>query len=174
MASNKKAKERLIELYGPEDFIDKLHLRYEHGKRYVSQKRLENGELDRRNLTYHHIREKSRGGDNSVENGALLTNDNHSWFHKQPKFVQKLMDMVFIAYKKLKDYQRHVKEYKGGVYDEVDVEIVDYLKKQVDVKTMEFECRSKERYEKKYSSKNVRSRKKRELKKELRDFAREK
>ena len=27
MSSNKKAKERLIELYGPECFIDKLHLR---------------------------------------------------------------------------------------------------------------------------------------------------
>lgn len=64
--SNKGAKTKLIKLYGKECFIDKLHLRpvEDTPKRYKSK-----GQLKRmQQLTFHHIREKSKGGDASVEN----------------------------------------------------------------------------------------------------------
>lgn len=66
--SNKSAKEKLIQLYGPECFIEKLRLRKVSSKKYTSK-----GQLKRkRQLTYHHIREKSKGGKATVENRSFV------------------------------------------------------------------------------------------------------
>lgn len=58
MSSNKSVREKLIQIYGPECFIDKLRLRkYDKPIHYTSigqKKRMET-------LTYHHILEKSKG-----------------------------------------------------------------------------------------------------------------
>lgn len=57
MSSNKKAKEKLIQLYGAECFIEKLHLRKDKDRKYTSK-----GQYKRmKQLTYHHILEKSKG-----------------------------------------------------------------------------------------------------------------
>lgn len=94
--SNKKAKEKLIELYGAECFIEKLHLRKDtEPRRYKSK-----GQYKRmKQLTYHHIREKQHGGQTTVENGALLSAENHAWFNKQSKESQKQMNELFQKYK---------------------------------------------------------------------------
>ena len=68
MSSNKRAKEKLIELYGPECFIEKLHLRDDKERRYTGK-----GQMKRmKQLTYHHIREKSKGGKSTVENRGFI------------------------------------------------------------------------------------------------------
>lgn len=96
--SNKKAKEKLIQLYGAECFIEKLHLRKDTDRHYTGK-----GQLKRmKQLTYHHIRMKKDGGKATVENGALLSNENHTWFHKQPKESQAKMNKKFQEYKKCK------------------------------------------------------------------------
>ena len=94
--SNKKAKERLIQLYGTECFIEKLHLRVDtEPRRYRSK-----GQYKRmKQLTYHHIREKRNNGKATVENGALLSAENHAWFNKQSKEAQKKMNELFQKYK---------------------------------------------------------------------------
>ena len=94
--SNKKAKERLIQLYGEECFIEKLHLRVDtEPRRYKSK-----GQYKRmKQLTYHHIRERQHGGKATVENGALLSAENHEWFNKQSKEAQKQMNELFQRYK---------------------------------------------------------------------------
>lgn len=94
--SNKKAKERLIQLYGAECFIEKLHLRVDtEPRRYRSK-----GQYKRmKQLTYHHIREKRNNGKATVENGALLSAENHAWFNKQSKEAQKKMNELFQKYK---------------------------------------------------------------------------
>lgn len=96
--SNKKAKEKLIELYGPECFIEKLHLRPDsEPKRYAGKKK----DLIRlKQLTYHHIREKRNGGRATIENGALLSYENHQWFNKQPPEAQRIMNQAFQDYKR--------------------------------------------------------------------------
>jgi len=96
---NKEARRILIQLYGPECFIDKLHLRkYDKPVHYTSK-----GQRERmKQLTYHHIREKSKGGKATVENGALLSEENHIWFHRQSKEKQKQMNNTFQQYKKCK------------------------------------------------------------------------
>ena len=94
--SNKRAKEKLIELYGAECFIEKLHLRVDtEPRRYKSK-----GQYKRmKQLTYHHIREKRNNGKATVENGALLSTENHEWFNRQSKEAQKQMNELFQRYK---------------------------------------------------------------------------
>lgn len=55
---NKRAKQKLIELYGEECFIEKLHLRKDKKRTYTGKKQYERV----KQLTYHHIREKRNGG----------------------------------------------------------------------------------------------------------------
>ena len=94
--SNKRAKERLIQLYGAECFIEKLHLRKDtEPRRYTSK-----GQRKRmKQLTYHHIKERRNNGKATVENGALLSEENHIWFNKQSKEAQKQMNELFQQYK---------------------------------------------------------------------------
>jgi hypothetical protein len=73
--SNKKAKEEMIGLYGAECFIDKLHLRPDTERVYTGKQlaymRKHQQQLKR--LTYHHIKERCKGGKATVENGAILS-----------------------------------------------------------------------------------------------------
>lgn len=94
--SNKRAKERLIQLYGAECFIEKLHLRKDTEPRKYTSK----GQYKRmKQLTYHHIKEKKNGGKATVENGAILSEENHIWFNEQSKEAQKQMNELFQKYK---------------------------------------------------------------------------
>ena len=94
--SNKRAKERLIQLYGAECFIEKLHLRKDTEPRKYTSK----GQRKRmKQLTYHHIKERRNNGKATVENGALLSEENHIWFNKQSKEAQKQMNELFQQYK---------------------------------------------------------------------------
>ena len=56
-----------------------------------------------KSLTYHHIRERRKGGKATVENGALLSMENHQWFHKQSKASQEYMNAIFQEYKRQVD-----------------------------------------------------------------------
>lgn len=68
MSSNKNAKLKLIELYGAECFIDKLHIRDTKGLTYTGKAQKEK----MKRLTYHHIRPKSKGGRATVENRSFI------------------------------------------------------------------------------------------------------
>ena len=94
--SNKRAKERLIQLYGAECFIEKLHLRKDTEPRKYTSK----GQRKRmKQLTYHHIKERRYGGKATVENGAILSEENHIWFNEQSKEAQRQMNELFQRYK---------------------------------------------------------------------------
>ena len=104
--SNKRVKQKLIELYGEQCFIDKLHLRIDtEPRKYISK-----GQRKKmKQLTYHHIKEKSEGGQATVENGALLSAENHAWFNKQSKEAQEEMNKKFQQYKECKvEYSNNV------------------------------------------------------------------
>ena len=91
MSTNKSARQELERLYGKECFIDKLHLREEKQKRYTGK-----GQFKRmKQLTYHHIKMKKDGGRATIENGALLSAENHAWFHKQSPEKQSEMNKAF-------------------------------------------------------------------------------
>lgn len=131
---NKQAKEKLIRLYGPECFIEKLKLRKDtEPKRYKSK-----GQRKRmKQLTYHHIRMKKNGGRATVENGALLSAENHAWFHRQSPQNQNYMNELF------QEYKKQYKECKVVFVDEVDLPF--------EVKPMEFHIDEREQKKAKYN-----------------------
>ena len=95
MSKNKSVRQELERLYGKECFIDKLHLREETQKRYTGK-----GQFKRmKQLTYHHIKMRKDGGKATIENGALLSTENHAWFHKQTPEKQTEMNKAFQQYK---------------------------------------------------------------------------
>lgn len=100
MGNNKKAKQRLIERYGEVDFLDALHIHIPNIEHHYTSK----GQLQHmKQLTYHHIVEKSKGGKATIANGALLTEEHHVWFHQQSGKVQRQLNQGFQKYKKCID-----------------------------------------------------------------------
>lgn len=91
MSSNKSAKEELIRRYGAECFIERLKLRDTSGLRYTGKNQYKKMKM----LTYHHIKEKSKGGKATIENGALLSAENHAWFHQQDRADRERMNQQF-------------------------------------------------------------------------------
>ena len=116
MSNNKEAREELIRIYGAECFIERLRLREEKGREYVGRKQYRK----MKELTYHHIEERSKGGKATVENGALLSVENHRWFNKQSEESQRRMNEAFQEYKKRRDKMR---ECKIAYVDELDLGI---------------------------------------------------
>lgn len=105
MSGNRKAKTELIKYYGEECFIEKLHLRVDKEPRHYTSK----GQMKKmKELTYHHIKMKKDGGKATVENGALLSAENHAWFHQQSVQAQEYMNEIFQEYKKQVDECRVV------------------------------------------------------------------
>ena len=147
MSSNKRAKEELIRRYGKECFIEKLKLRKEtEPKKYTSK-----GQRQRmKQLTYHHIKMRKDGGKATVENGALLSAENHAWFHKQTQEDQHTMNELF-------------QEYKKQYYQECQVELVDELNLSFEVKAMEFHIGEREQKKETYN----RAKEKQELRKQI-------
>ena len=104
MSSNKNAKIKLIQRYGGIDFLDRMKIKVPECKHYKSK-----GQLKRmKQLTYHHIKEQSKGGKATVENGALLTAEHHAWFHQQSPEIQKQLNEGFQELKRKIDEMNEV------------------------------------------------------------------
>lgn len=102
--SNKSAKQKLIEKYGNIDFLDQLKVTTPTGHTYTSK-----GQMKRmKQLSFHHIIMRKDGGPATVENGALLTQEHHIWFHQQPKEVQAKLNQAFQEFKRLKDKNKEL------------------------------------------------------------------
>lgn len=97
---NKSARIELERLYGKECFIKKLKLREKYDGKFAGKKQVKKS-IQRRNeiLTYHHILERQNGGKATVENGAILSAENHRWFNEQSKEIQEEMNKAFQEYK---------------------------------------------------------------------------
>ena len=102
MYKNRIIRKELIDLYGSECFIEKLHIRPTKNIKYKGKK--QHSKMQR--LTLHHIKMKCEGGETSVENGALLNAENHEWFHKQDRETQDMLNKMFVKYKKFADFLR--------------------------------------------------------------------
>lgn len=110
MSSNKAVKQRLIDRYGAECFIERLKLRDTSGLKYKGKGQYKKMKM----LTYHHIKEKSKGGKATIENGALLSAENHQWFHQQDKADREYMNNKF------QELKRNI----DNGYEDCQVEIV--------------------------------------------------
>lgn len=113
MPSNKYIRELLIERYGAECFIERLHLRDTSRLTYKGKKQYQKMKM----LTFHHIKPKSKGGRTSVDNGSILSNENHQWFHQQSEEEQERMNREFQRLK------QGIDELKVIFTDDVDTTI---------------------------------------------------
>ena len=129
MSNNKGIKKELIKRYGAECFIEKLHLRKDKKPRRYTSK---NQKKRMRQLTYHHIKMKKDGGKATVENGALLSAENHTWFHQQSSTIQGYLNAIF------QEYKRQV--------DECKVTFVDNLDLPFEIKGIAFDIDEKGKY----------------------------
>ena len=146
MSSNKRAKERLIKLYGAECFIEKLKLRTDvEPKRYKGKSQMKK----MKQLTYHHIKMRKDGGKATIENGALLSVENHAWFHQQNLQDQERMNSMF------QEYKKH--------YQECQVVFVDELEFPFEIRTTEFHIDERKQKKEKYN----RAKEKRELQRRI-------
>ena len=100
-------------------------------------------------LTFHHIKMRKDGGRATVENGALLSAENHAWFHQQSSKDQTQMNAMFQEYKKQ--------------YQECEVVFVDDLDLGFEIKAMEFHIDEREQKKDKYN----RAKEKREFQKRV-------
>lgn len=134
MGKNREAKQKLIEKYGAECFIERLKLRDTSGIKYKSK-----GQYKlMKQLTYHHIIPKSKGGQATEENGAILSNENHIWFNEQSNGDQARMNKMFQQLKKDIDEVRVV--FSDDIDTEIEVkaaEIIIDKKGQIFKKTRE-------------------------------------
>ena len=161
--SNKEAKEELIRLYGAECFIDRLHLRPESTKVYVGKQleymRKHQKQLKR--LTYHHIKERCKGGKATRENGALLSEENHRWFNQQSKEDQAKMNQAFQDLKAKIDNARECK-----------IELVDELVMDFEVKTAEISFSDERKPKEKFDRAKVKREFEKRIKEEMEDYER--
>lgn len=97
--NNKSVKDAMVKKYGKKCFIEELGLRTkeEIERDLAKYKKSKRKELCM--LTFHHIRERCRGGDASESNGAILRNINHIWFNGLSRERQREINELFQEYK---------------------------------------------------------------------------
>lgn len=141
MSNVKNAREILIKKYGDECFIDKLKLRKEkvHYTGKAQKKKMQQ-------LTYHHIKEKSKGGETTEYNGALLSVANHRWFNKQSEEAQAKMNKMFQDYKLgLITVDTKTGEISGKTYEADFTEFIEIQTHDIDKRKQKQREKQKER-----------------------------
>jgi hypothetical protein len=82
-------------------------------------------------LTYHHIVKKEHGGRATVENGALLSAENHAWFNKQTPAIQSELNRIF------QEYKLGVLEMNNGRVVQAETIALDFNMQEYDVIPLE-------------------------------------
>ena len=143
MSTNKAVKERLIARYGAECFIERLKLRDTSGLTYTSKGQYKRMKM----LTYHHIREKSKGGKATIENGALLSGENHIWFHQQDKADRERMNNMFQELKRNIDNGYEPCEIQLAPEQEIEQPYeLDVMTVNADAKGIKVQKKAKKKY----------------------------
>ena len=94
---NRTCRNLLEQKYGKGCFMERAGIRKITLEEEQKLKKIKGYKKFNRQITYHHIKQKSLGGEVSISNGANLAAYNHEWLHQQPPEVideinQKLQD----------------------------------------------------------------------------------
>jgi len=73
--SNRVIKRQMIDIYGAVDMLTGF-------------------EADERELTYHHLEKREYGGQQTIENGAVLLREMHQWLHAMEMYYPDIFDLV--------------------------------------------------------------------------------
>lgn len=116
---NSTCRKLLEKRYGKGCFMERAGIRKITPEQEKEMKRTIKGykKLDR-TITYHHIKEKCKGGEVSIENGANLAAYNHAWLHQQDETTKEQIN------KQLQDFKLSI-DVAGLEVNENGVEITD-------------------------------------------------
>ena len=131
MSGNRRARNKMIKIFGKKCFIEELHLRTP--EEIEADKARYTGKHQRRiidDLTYHHILEKSSQGKSTIENGALLRTINHMWFHRLSPIQQRKINQLF-------------QQYKRQFYHRIDVSFDEEVDTNIEINIGELELTDK-------------------------------
>lgn len=84
---NSTGRKLLEERYGKGCFMERAGIRKITPEQEEKYKKIFGFKKLDRTISYHHIKERSKGGEVSVENGANIAVYNHQWLHRQPPEV---------------------------------------------------------------------------------------
>lgn len=102
---NSQAKKRLKRIFGNVDMfveagveekLEKLQIR--GYKSYEEEQRFK-GRILSQKITFHHLRHRSEGGDQSVENGALIGLGRHEYMHTLPRDEEEIANNIIRDWK---------------------------------------------------------------------------
>ena len=84
---NSTGRKLLEQRYGKGCFMERAGIRKIAPTEEKKLKKIKGYKKLDRTISYHHIKEKSKGGEVSIDNGANLAVYNHQWLHQQPPEV---------------------------------------------------------------------------------------
>lgn len=80
---NSTGRKLLEQRYGEGCFMERAGIRKITPEEEIKLKKIKGYKKLDRTISYHHIKERSKGGEVSIENGANLAVYNHQWLHQQ-------------------------------------------------------------------------------------------
>jgi len=102
---NKSAKHRLEQIYGKKDMFvaadveTKLEiLKIRSYRKFEKEQRFKGIPISQQ-LTFHHLRHRSEGGDASVYNGALIGYSHHQYMHSLPREEEEIINNIIREWK---------------------------------------------------------------------------
>lgn len=84
---NSTGRKLLEQRYGKGCFMERAGIRKITPEQEKKLKKIKGYKKIDRTISYHHIKQRSQGGEVSIENGANLAVYNHEWLHRQPPEV---------------------------------------------------------------------------------------
>lgn len=94
--SNRDIRQLMEQIYGSRCMMEEAGIRkvpIEQRRKIKGYKKVEE------QITYHHLRRRSKGGEATVENGALLKWYNHQWLERQPVAIRERINDELRKYK---------------------------------------------------------------------------
>ena len=102
MASNKKRREELEEIYGKGSMFDKAKTeeyistlpRIKGYARFIKEKHFTTKDIRRlsKRMNYHHLEHKADGGGTTIENGAVVNELQHRYIHSLPRSHEEIIN----------------------------------------------------------------------------------
>lgn len=105
-SDNKKAKNRLIEIYGKGCFFERAHIserlkgvkEIKGYKKFIKDYKLKGSKVSYK-ITYHHLKHKSQGGKADVINGANVSDIAHLYIHSLPREQEEVINDMLRCFK---------------------------------------------------------------------------
>lgn len=105
MSKNKSVRQELEKIYGPGCMVERAGIRYIP---IEERKQIKGYKKSQEKITYHHIKEKSKGGPKTVQNGALVKGYNHTWIHQLDEVEREGIN------KKLQEFKLSIVQLRNG------------------------------------------------------------